>query len=415
MGFASRICNRRTASSSTTCACSMRSFAAESACSSATRRSMNFDAAAQRPEATSGAQSFGRLIGASTEMRRFYPLCERLASSDVPSSSRARPAPARRCSRSRSTRRAHAQGPLRRPRLHRMVRRISSRAELFGHERGAFTGAVGARRGVFEQANGGTLLIDEIGELDLALQPKLLRAIERSEVSGSATRSPARRRARPRRHATRSGSRGPARSFPRRSLPPPRRRAHRAPAASRRRGDVTLLARHFCGADRRAAELHSVRAAPQVGRLAVAGQRARAAQRRRALPRARGRHDARDLASAERRMPRSRATSTNQSASRDKSSSTRSSAPTSRTCSRSTAGTSSVRRRRRASRGGSFSGSKRRLPERATNERRVGRPVEDTVRVGDLVRRRGARRDGFEIGRAVDDASHDRPVAVLAM
>src|SRR5262249_15817672 len=55
-------------------------------------------------------------------------------------------------------------------------------SELFGHERGAFTAAVGSRRGVFEQAHRGTLLIDEIGDLDGALQPKLLRALERSEV-----------------------------------------------------------------------------------------------------------------------------------------------------------------------------------------------------------------------------------------
>jgi transcriptional regulator with GAF, ATPase, and Fis domain len=55
-------------------------------------------------------------------------------------------------------------------------------AELFGHERGAFTTALATRKGVFEQADGGTLLIDEIGDLDLALQPKLLRAIERSEI-----------------------------------------------------------------------------------------------------------------------------------------------------------------------------------------------------------------------------------------
>jgi DNA-binding NtrC family response regulator len=53
---------------------------------------------------------------------------------------------------------------------------------LFGHERGAFTGAVSSRQGVFEQAHGGTLLIDEIGDLDIALQAKLLRAIERSQV-----------------------------------------------------------------------------------------------------------------------------------------------------------------------------------------------------------------------------------------
>src|SRR5207302_7312009 len=55
-------------------------------------------------------------------------------------------------------------------------------SELFGHERGAFTGAVSQRRGVFEQAHGGTLLIDEIGDLDLPLQSKLLRAIERGQI-----------------------------------------------------------------------------------------------------------------------------------------------------------------------------------------------------------------------------------------
>ncbi len=55
-------------------------------------------------------------------------------------------------------------------------------AELFGHERGAFTGAVTSRAGVFEEANGGTLLIDEIGDLELPLQAKFLRAIDRGEV-----------------------------------------------------------------------------------------------------------------------------------------------------------------------------------------------------------------------------------------
>lgn len=54
-------------------------------------------------------------------------------------------------------------------------------SELFGHEAGAFTGAVRSRVGRFEQANGGTLVLDEIGELPLAMQPKLLRAIWRQE------------------------------------------------------------------------------------------------------------------------------------------------------------------------------------------------------------------------------------------
>ena len=63
-------------------------------------------------------------------------------------------------------------------------------SELFGYERGAFTGAVSAKSGKFELANGGTILLDEISEMDIRLQAKLLRVIQEGEVDRIGGRRP---------------------------------------------------------------------------------------------------------------------------------------------------------------------------------------------------------------------------------
>jgi DNA-binding NtrC family response regulator len=74
-----------------------------------------------------------------------------------------------------------AKGPFHAQNLGALPRELAE-GELFGHERGAFTGAIAARPGVFELADGGTLFLDELGELPLDMQAKLLRVLETGEV-----------------------------------------------------------------------------------------------------------------------------------------------------------------------------------------------------------------------------------------
>jgi DNA-binding NtrC family response regulator len=133
-------------------------------------------------DAQSGPDRFGPLVGASPRMRRIYPLLERLAQADVAVVIEGETGTGKEVvAEALHVQGSRAGGPFV---VFDCTAVASSlmEAALFGHEKGAFTGATAMRRGVFEEAHGGTLLIDEIGDLDLALQPKLLRAIQRKEV-----------------------------------------------------------------------------------------------------------------------------------------------------------------------------------------------------------------------------------------
>jgi DNA-binding NtrC family response regulator len=198
------------------------------------------------PAKLSVATAFGRLVGASIEMRRIYPLCERIAASDAPVLIEGDTGTGKEVlAEAIHEASPRASGPF-------IVFDCTAtppelfESALFGHEKGAFTGAVSTRRGAFEMAHGGTLFIDEIGDLGIPLQPKLLRAIERSEVqrvgSDKWTRADVRIVSATRRDLDHEIAAGRFRddlffrlSVTRVELPPLRRRS----------GDVSMLARHF--------------------------------------------------------------------------------------------------------------------------------------------------------------------------
>jgi two-component system, NtrC family, response regulator GlrR len=128
------------------------------------------------------AGSFGSLVGASRPMREVYATLERAAPSTVPVLITGESGTGKElAARSLHAASARARGPFEVIDCGAMPPTLIE-AELFGYERGAFTGARGEHAGAFERADKGTVFLDELGELPLELQPRLLRALGEGEV-----------------------------------------------------------------------------------------------------------------------------------------------------------------------------------------------------------------------------------------
>jgi DNA-binding NtrC family response regulator len=146
--------------------------------------------AAQSP--VSANDAFGGLVGQSTVMRELFATLERVAGKEIGLLIQGETG----TGKEEVARAIHANSP----RSHRpfIVIDATSLPEtlaeslLFGHEKGAFTGASERRIGFFEAADGGTIFLDEIGELSAALQSKFLRVLERHEVTRVGGQAPIR-------------------------------------------------------------------------------------------------------------------------------------------------------------------------------------------------------------------------------
>jgi two-component system nitrogen regulation response regulator GlnG len=130
----------------------------------------------------SSAAAFGGLVGRSLAMRELFAVLERVAASDAPVLIEGETGTGKElCAQSIHAASGRAAGPLTICDLGATTPSLIE-SELFGHVRGAFTGADQDRPGAFTTAGGGTLFLDEVGELDASLQPRLLRALERHQI-----------------------------------------------------------------------------------------------------------------------------------------------------------------------------------------------------------------------------------------
>jgi DNA-binding NtrC family response regulator len=145
-------------------------------------RALAEDALHRENQALRRELALGNLIGSSAEMRDLYRMIQKVAASDAIALISGESGTGKEL----VARALHYEGeragkPFIPVNCGALVESLLE-SELFGHVRGAFTGADTAKRGLFVAASGGTLFLDEIGELPLALQPKLLRALQDGEI-----------------------------------------------------------------------------------------------------------------------------------------------------------------------------------------------------------------------------------------
>jgi two-component system nitrogen regulation response regulator GlnG len=146
-------------------------------------RALEFEVRALRRALGKGAPPSERLVGKSAALLEVFKTIGRVARSDVPVLVTGESGTGKELiARAIHAASARAAGPFVAVNAAAIPRELLE-SELFGHERGAFTGAVEARAGRFREASGGTLFLDEIGDMPVELQAKLLRVLQSGEVT----------------------------------------------------------------------------------------------------------------------------------------------------------------------------------------------------------------------------------------